>query len=98
MKWRATRVIYRSSWLTGESGAAFSRPMSQHRRGDASSVWLMERDLRQPGGWEERGATWSVTFNGYSLNMPPLNEASDLYLSRSSRNLEVFGRLKCFRL
>lgn len=64
MKWRATRVIYRPSWLTGESGAAFSRPMSQHRRGDASSVWLMERDLRRPGGWEERGLLGALLLMG----------------------------------
>lgn len=53
--------------------------MSQHRASGDAPPWLMERDLRRPGGG---GATWSVTFNGYfnGLNMPPLNEASDLFI------------------
>lgn len=45
----------------------------------------MERDLRRPGG--EGGLLGVLPLMGI-VEYAPVNEASDLYLSRSSRNFE----------
>ena len=69
--------------------------MSQHRRGDAPP-WLMERDLRRPGG--EGGLLGVLPLMGIVEYAPVERSIGSLFIEILEELRGVFGRLKCFRL